>query len=205
MNTAATAHLHPTAWARANRLLVGKALAEFSHERLLTPVRDWGGYLVRSDDGTVAYRFAARRYALDHWQIDPDSITRHRAGAPSPPDAVDLVVELRHTLGLTDEILPVYLEEITATLAGAAYKVDHHTTCARELAGADFHDIESGMTECHPCFVANNGRIGFGVDDYHRYAPEVGAPVRLFWLAAHRDHATFTCSADTDYDRHIRA
>ena len=34
------------------------------------------------------------------------------------------------------------------------------------------------MTEGHPCFVANNGRLGFGVDDYPRYAPEAGAPVR---------------------------
>ena len=45
------------------------------------------------------------------------------------------------------------------------------------------------MTEGHPCFVANNGRIGFGVDEYRAYAPEAGAPVRLIWLAAHRDHA----------------
>ena len=30
------------------------------------------------------------------------------------------------------------------------------------------------MTEGHPGFVANNGRIGFGVDDYAAYAPETG-------------------------------
>ena len=31
------------------------------------------------------------------------------------------------------------------------------------------------MTEGHPCFVANNGRLGFGVDDYLRYAPEAAS------------------------------
>lgn len=199
-------HLTPERWARANRLLVRKALAEFTHERLLTPEpvpgtddRQW--YEVSSDDGSVTYRFAARVLALEHWQIDADSITRHRDGTSAPPDAVDLVIELRDTLGLSARVLPVYLEEITSTLAGTAYKLAQAAPSAAELAEADFQTIETSMTEGHPCFVANNGRLGFGVDEYHSYAPEVAAPIRLEWLAAHRDHSTFSSAADLDYDR----
>ncbi|MEU1591087.1 IucA/IucC family siderophore biosynthesis protein [Micromonospora sp. NPDC005710] len=198
-------HLTPQRWARANRLLVRKALAEFTHERLLSPEavtgpddRQW--YEVRSDDGAVSYRFAARLFALAHWQIDADSITRHRDGASLAPDAVDFIVELRDTLGLPARVLPVYLEEITSTLAGTAYKLAQAAPSAAELAEADFQTIETSMTEGHPCFVANNGRLGFGVDEYHRYAPEAAAPVRLEWLAAHRDHSTFSSAADLDYD-----
>ncbi|MBQ0900999.1 IucA/IucC family siderophore biosynthesis protein [Micromonospora sp. U21] len=199
-------HLTPQLWARANRLLVRKALAEFTHERLITPEpvpvtgddRQW--YEVRSDDDSVTYRFAARVLALAHWQIDADSITRHRDGTPVPPDAVDLIVELRDSLGLSARVLPVYLEEITSTLAGTAYKLARPAPSAAELAEADFQTIETSMTEGHPCFVANNGRLGFGVDEYHRYAPEAAAPVRLEWLAAHRDHSTFSSAADLDYD-----
>ncbi|WFE40759.1 IucA/IucC family siderophore biosynthesis protein [Micromonospora sp. WMMD998] len=199
-------HLTPEAWATANRLLVRKALAEFAHERLIVPEPAGPGrWVVRGDDGTVEYRFAARRLALDHWQIDAGSITRHRDGAELPPDAVDLCVELRGALGLTDAVLPVYLEEITSTLAGAAYKLGKPVVTAAELAAADFQTIETQMTEGHPCFVANNGRLGFGLHDYHRYAPEAAAPVRLLWLAAHRDHTTFTCAADLDYDTLVRA
>lgn len=199
-------HLTPDAWATANRLLVRKALAEFAHERLFIPEpTEHGGWLVRGDDGAVTYRFAAQRLALDHWQIDADSITRHRDGEQLPLDAVELCLELRGALGLTDAILPVYLEEITSTLAGTAYKLGKPATSAADLARADFQAIETGMTEGHPCFVANNGRIGFGLPDYHRYAPEVAAPVRLLWLAAHRDHTTFTCAADLDYDRLLQA
>ncbi|MGI5244088.1 IucA/IucC family protein [Dactylosporangium sp. CA-139066] len=205
MTTAETAHLTPANWAAANRALVRKALAEFAHERLLEPSPEGGCFVVRSDDGATEYRFAATVRALEHWDIDAASITRHRDGGPLELDAVDLVTELRATLGLGAEVLPVYLEELTSTLAGAAYKLATGTATARELAGADFQRIETAMTEGHPGFVANNGRLGFGIGDYHRYAPEAAAPVRLRWLAAHRDHATFTCSADTDYDRHIRA
>ncbi|MCC5580338.1 IucA/IucC family siderophore biosynthesis protein [Microtetraspora sp. AC03309] len=208
----AVAHLTPGNWARANRLLVRKALAEFSHERLLTPepLPD-GRYAVRGDDGTVEYRFAARLLSLDHWHIDAESITRHRLPSPDaadaeelPLDAIGFCVEMRATLGLSDEILPVYLEEIGSTLAGTAYKLTKPPVTAAELAKADFQAIESGMTEGHPCFVANNGRLGYGIREYHTYAPEVANPIRLIWLAAHRDHSTFTCSADIDYDRLIR-
>ncbi|MFI9638620.1 IucA/IucC family protein [Micromonospora sp. NPDC051925] len=206
MNPAASvAHLTPATWAHANRLLVGKALAEFAHERLVAPTPTGDGqWVVRTDDGTVDYRFTARRFALDHWRIDPDSITRRRGDEELPPDAVDLCLELRGALGLSDQVLPVYLEEITSTLAGTAYKLARPAVGAAELARADFQAIETGMTEGHPCFVANNGRIGFGVHEYHVYAPEVGRPVRLVWLAAHRDHATFSSAADLDYPTLLR-
>ncbi|MEH0824607.1 MULTISPECIES: IucA/IucC family protein [unclassified Micromonospora] len=204
--TASVDHLTPPRWAEANRLLVRKALAEFAHERLITP-EPLGGdrYRVRSDDGATEYRFTARLLALRHWQVDAASITRHRDGRELPLDAVELCLDLREALGLTDAVLPVYLEEITSTLAGTAHKLGKPAVAAAELARADFQDVETQMTEGHPCFVANNGRIGFGVHDYHRYAPEAARPVRLLWLAAHRDHTTFSCAADLDYGTLVRA
>ena len=55
------------------------------------------------------------------------------------------------------------------------------------------------MTEGHPGFVANSGRIGFGVSDHRAYAPEAAGDVRLVWLAAHRDHTHLaTCRGVTE-------
>ncbi|GAA2478691.1 IucA/IucC family siderophore biosynthesis protein [Streptomyces gobitricini] len=200
------AHLTPERWAHANRLLVRKGLAEFTHERLLTP-EPLGDdrYRVLSDDGTIEYRFAADRYALDHWQVDAGSISRHRGAEELPLDALRFIIELRGSLGLSDEILPVYLEEISSTLSGTAYKSAKPRVTAAELAKADFQAVETGMTEGHPCFVANNGRLGFGIDEYHAYAPEAANPVQLIWLAAHRDRTTFTAGAGIDYETFVRA
>ncbi|MFG2052524.1 IucA/IucC family protein [Micromonospora sp. NPDC048930] len=201
--TQAVAHLTPPLWARANRHLVRKALAEFAHERLITPEPAGDGYAVRAGD--VTYTFTARRYALDHWHLDPESIRRTRDGRDLPLDAVDLCHELREPLGLTDRTLPLYLEEVTATLAALADRLRRPGPSAAELADAEFQTVEAAMTEGHPCFVANGGRLGFGVDDHHRYAPEAAADVRLLWLAAHRDHATFSAGAGLDHDTLIRA
>ncbi|MEU7048112.1 IucA/IucC family protein [Streptomyces eurythermus] len=200
----AVAHLSPERWARANRLLVRKALAEFAHERLITPEEDGGHYVVRSDDGLTAYRFAAVRRALDHWQIDPDSITRHRDGEELPLAALDFFIELKESLGLSDEILPVYLEEISSTLSGTCYKLTKPPVTSAELTRAGFQAIETGMTEGHPCFVANNGRLGFGVHEYLSYAPETASPVRLVWLAAHRSRAAFTAGVGIEYESFLR-
>ncbi|MFC7307139.1 IucA/IucC family protein [Streptomyces monticola] len=203
----AVAHLTPDHWDRANRLLVRKGLAEFAHECLLEPeeISD-GRYAVRNDDNSVEYRFTGRQLSLEHWHIDADSITRHhRDGTQLPLDALEFFIELRQALGLSDEILPVYLEEISSTLSSTAYKLDTRQRSAAELARSGFQDIETGMTEGHPCFVANNGRLGFDIAEYRAYAPETGAPVHLIWLAARRDRSTFTASDDLDYDTLMRA
>ncbi|OQR64905.1 IucA/IucC family protein [Streptomyces maremycinicus] len=200
----AVAHLSPERWEKANRLLVRKALAEFAHERLITPEETDGRFVVRSDDGLTSYRFAAVRHALDHWQVDADSITRTRDGAELPVAALDFLIELKKTLGLSEEILPVYLEEISSTLSGTCYKLTKPQITSAELVRSGFQAIETGMTEGHPCFVANNGRLGFGIHEYLSYAPETASPVRLVWLAAHRSRAAFTAGAGIDYASFVR-
>lgn len=201
---AAVAHLTPEHWDRANRLLVAKALAEFSHERLVTPEPlGEGWYGVRSDNGAVEYRFAAAVRMLDHWQIDADSISRLRQGGTLPLDALELVLDLRAALGLVGPALPAYLEEISSTLASSAFKLSRPAPPATELASAGFQLVEAAMAEGHPCFVANSGRVGYDAAEFHAYAPEAASPVRLLWLAARRDRSTFTCCGDLDYDRLI--
>ncbi|MFP3339955.1 hypothetical protein R0J91_18400, partial [Micrococcus sp. SIMBA_131] len=77
----------PTA-RHAHRLLVAKAIREFTHERLLTPVRgervdDAGRHAYTLTLGGVRWTFTARALPLEHLGVDPDSVCR--AG---DPDAV---------------------------------------------------------------------------------------------------------------------
>lgn len=216
-------HLTPERWARANRHLVRKALAEFVHERLLIPQRVGSGdgepagsaaYAVRSDDGSTAYTFTARLLELEHWSVTAASIRCVRNGEESGPDALRFITEFRKTLGILEDMLPVYLEEISSTLAGHCYKQWLGQPSARELVdgvsggsdpAADFQAIERSMTEGHPCFVANNGRLGFGINDYRAFAPETGARVLLEWIGVHRDRAVFTSSDGLSYSTHLQA
>ncbi|MDR7304063.1 IucA/IucC family protein [Haloactinomyces albus] len=197
-------HLAPQYWDRANRLLVRKAIAEFSHERLLSPEEPAPGhYCLRSDDQRSEYLFSARKLALNHWQVDPDSLARTKDGVEKHLDALEFMVDFHRTLGV--DTLPLYLEEISSTLASMAFKLSLPERPAADLARADFQTIEAAMAEGHPCFLANSGRIGFGVSEYLSYAPEAATPVRLIWLAVHQDRSTFSASEGLGYDELIRS
>ncbi|MFT4200460.1 IucA/IucC family protein [Gordonia sp. (in: high G+C Gram-positive bacteria)] len=194
-------------WTDYRRRLVRKILAEFCHEQIVLPRRrDDGTFAARSDDGRTEYTFAAQVLALDSWCIDETSIRRSLEGAGCPLDPVALVVDFADTLGLHGDDLSAYLEELINTLALGAGRSAEHRVPVAELARpaadpvAAFQRIEAAMTEGHPCFIANAGRIGFSVDDLPRYAPEFGPRMRLTWLAVWADDVEFAAMSGVDYD-----
>lgn len=197
------AHLSPERLAVAQRHLVAKAISEFAHERLLTPVADASvdGWRLTAPDGGASYTFRARRLALEHWAIDEASLTRWVDGSPADLDVQRFVAEFAEPLGLPDALLPTYLEELASTLASSCWKLAHSTASAAELLEADYQEIEAAMTEGHPGFVANNGRIGYDLADYAAYAPETGSAVRLEWVAARRTLARLSLGEGLSEDR----
>src|SRR5699024_8372737 len=133
----AYAHLNADAFAVVERHLVAKALSEFAHERLITPVRvseaagaasadgaDHGPTSASAGDGTweravagsTRYTFAARLLPLEHWVSDEDSITRRRDGAEAALDVQELVVELQEDLALPEDLISPYREELASTM-----------------------------------------------------------------------------------------
>lgn len=207
----------------AHRHLVAKALAELTHERLLAPeplepLDPIGAPEPAGEDGTrpyrlvlgdVEYRFRARTFALEHWVVDEPTLTRTVGGTPAPLDVLDLVLELQPLLQVPEHLLATYLEELSSTLASAAAKAERaHRTggpTAHDLLTAGFQQTEAAMTEGHPGFLANNGRIGLGLDEYTAWAPENGGRLRLMWLAAHRDHTHLALGAGLDEHTHLAA
>ncbi len=67
-------------------------------------------------DGGASYSFSARVHPLEHWVVDPSSID-------PAPDAQVFIAQLAPVLGIPDQLLPTYLEEIGSTLAAAAWKL----------------------------------------------------------------------------------
>ena len=202
-HTHVPAHLILEYWQAANRHLVKKILCEFTHEKIITPqiYRQAAGinhYELRLKDCT--YYFSARHYQLDHLEIETGSIRVSSAGQDKPLDAMSLIIKLKDALGMSETLLPTYLEEITSTLYSKAYKLAHQAIPAATLAKADYQTIEAGMTEGHPVFIANNGRIGFDMQDYYQFAPESASALQLVWIAVRKDKTTFSALEGLDHD-----
>ncbi|MCD9458592.1 IucA/IucC family siderophore biosynthesis protein [Marinibactrum halimedae] len=202
-------HLDPEIWTQVNRQHIRKCLAELSHERILQPqwVADCGEakrYRLTSDLPSVEYEFEAVLLPLDHWVVNTETINKKVDGENAPLDALAFIIEFANTLGMSQAQLPIYLEEISATLNSAAFKIKKPYLTAGQLINADFQAVETGMNEGHPSFIANNGRIGFDAEDFARYAPEAAMPFRILWLAAHHAKAEFSSSTITDYESLVR-
>lgn len=205
---AVVAHLTPERWHKVNRLLVRKAICEYAHEQLFSPQslgmaarEGWQRYRLVADSQGCVYHFEARRMALRHWWIELGSIERVLDGQVQTLDALTFIIDFKHTLGIAPDKLPVYLDEISSTLYGAAFKHGERALSSAELADADYQTLEAAMIEGHPGFVANNGRLGFNAIDYHAYTPETASRFTLIWLAVHRDKAHFAAVPELDHER----
>jgi siderophore synthetase component len=205
----AITHIQPEVWEKANRLLVKKAICEFSHELLIEPIAETdlqnnNKYSLFSDDKSVKYTFEGQLLAMNHLNIEADSILKYRNEQAEVLDAVSFIYEFKVSLGISEQLLPSYIEEIISTLHGSCYKLLKENSTSKSLANSDFQTIEQAMMEGHPGFVANNGRIGYNSMDYKAYAPETGNPFRILWLAGHRDRTVYAGTKKLDYDTLIQ-
>ena len=73
------------------------------------------------------------------------------------------------------------------------------------MTQATFQQVEVAMTEGHPSFIANNGRIGFDAGDFLSYAPEAGNPTPLIWVAANKSRSQFNACHDYNYQSLIES
>ncbi|MDX7988358.1 GNAT family N-acetyltransferase [Xenorhabdus sp. 12] len=202
-------HLNPQIWQKVNRLHIRKAISEFAHECLLSPERlteaadkqGYHNYRLDNHEYSISYYFRARRLAMDHWLIDADSLKKQQNGNEVELDFVWFVIEFKNQLGISDSVMPTYLEELTSTLYSSAFKYHRKGISAEALVNADFQTIEAEMMEGHPIFVANNGRIGFDVEDFQNFSPESAADMHLVWLAAHKSKAHFACIEELSYQQ----
>lgn len=169
-------------WQTVNQRLMARILAECSYEGLLAPEQKGQGRF-ELDTGGNRYQFQARRTPWDFLWIRPQSLLRN--GFPCS-DAIQLVLDCREAFAMSDITLGNFIEELNNTLAGDLLR-------QQALAGrkaAELLDLPPARLETlldgHPKVLANRGRIGWGMDDLHRYSPEANQPVTLRWLAAHR-------------------
>lgn len=198
-------HLAGDNWAQANRLLIRKAIAEFAHEKIVTPTQSGQDfYSLAVPGGEAVYQFKAQRLALDHWEIDANSLVKQENGHPLTLDALQFIVEFNQQIGIPQALLATYMEEISSTLCSSVFKLQKNNPDSQALVKADFQTVESSMTEGHPCFVANNGRIGFDARDYLAYAPEAATPINLVWVAVHLRNAHFSSLSDLEYEQLMR-
>ncbi|EIT86376.1 IucA/IucC family siderophore biosynthesis protein [Fictibacillus macauensis ZFHKF-1] len=188
------------AWERANRTLVGKMLAEFMYEQMIVPKQTGPNqYEFLTNEG-YRYAFSAEPRAFDSFDVDVATITCERNGEHLVISAPEFLVQLRQDIGMSVETTGHLVKEIQATLLADVHLLTNHSKTADEMIELSYEALEGEMSG-HPWITYNKGRIGFGYDDYVRYAPEQKQAVHLLWIAVVKDRASFQSTASVSYEK----
>lgn len=197
--------IDPSLWSSVQRRLVAKALSELAYEEVLQPARtaDKDSWRITLGSG-VRYRFHAVERIWGNLTIDPGSIERDETREDI--SIFRFVADAKDEIAMAPADMAWYLRELQNT-ALADYQLavrNEDVSCAMlaELPELELH----AHLEGHPKAVTSKGRIGWGTEDFHAFAPESGAAFQLVWLAVEREiAAAATLDELSDFDLQIDA
>lgn len=200
--------LNPSVWETVSRNLLTKMIAEFMYEDIIQPqlIRSEGSfncYLLELDNG-VRYTFAAEKRLFDSYDVRGETIKREEKGQREPAtNPIRFLLDLQGTIGMSKETTGHLIREYNHTLLADAHMLEHKRSREGDLTDLDYAELEGEM-EGHPWITYNKGRIGFGYGDYLAYAPEQKQPIRIGWIAVHRDQTQFHAVDGVDHESLIR-
>ncbi|OYD06491.1 iron transporter [Paludifilum halophilum] len=183
-------------------------ISEFMYEDIISPdvIQSEGKKKTYSLElkGGIRYTFEAKKRLFDSFDVLPESIEREEAGRKIPAaNPIQFLLDLQPTIGMSGETTGHLIREYHHTLLADAHILAKKQNRQKEVVDLDYAELEGEM-EGHPWITYNKGRIGFGYEDYRSYAPEQQQPVRLGWIAVHREKTDFHAVRSVDYDSLIR-
>lgn len=192
------------AWKEKDQRLLAKMIQEFMYEEIIMPklISEKDGihlYEWRDKKGAV-YCFKAKPRLFNSFYVLPDSV-EVTAETNDIPLSLAFLLSIQEEGSMTGSTAGHLVKEYLHTLVADTH-LKERSKLSKELVELDYAELEGEMTG-HPWITYNKGRIGFGYDDYIRYAPEQKKKVQLSWIAIHKKIGTFHSAEGLSYERVI--
>ncbi|KGP72090.1 IucA/IucC family protein [Pontibacillus yanchengensis] len=194
-------------WNKANRNLLAKMISEFTYEDMIHPIEPTTreGYWKLILNEITLYRFSGISRLMDSLYVDPNSVERWNGEKwEQAEDAIQFLRDIQQPIGLQPSTTAYLIKEYKHTLLADVHileKKEYKT--ASDLIGMSYSEMEAEM-EGHPWITYNKGRIGFSYRDYMEYAPEQKQMAQLYWIAVHKDIATFHAVPGIDHHEFVK-
>ncbi|WP_082233443.1 IucA/IucC family protein [Halobacillus massiliensis] len=183
-------NLNQNHWIAANKRLLAKMVSEYMYEDMIQP-EQIGTNLYQLDvKEDKTYQFKAEERYFDSYDVDAYSIEIHEKEKKLPAvSAIEFLLDIQPHIGMSGETAGHLIRELNHTLLADVHLMQKRLT-SDELINTDYAELEGNMGG-HPWITYNKGRIGFGYDDYLKYAPEQQQTIQLHWLAVDKNTASF--------------
>ncbi|MBM7644524.1 siderophore synthetase component [Scopulibacillus daqui] len=200
--------LNKQIWLDVNRHMLAKMISEFMYEDMIHP-----DVIEENDQEKLyelvispekKYRYKAADRLFDSFDINPDSIiVNQNSHWQKAESAIEFLLDIQPMIGMSSETAGHLIKELNHTLLADAHILAKQQKGSDELVDTDYVWLEGEMTG-HPWITYNKGRIGFSYEDYLTFAPENQQQVQLFWIAVHKEKATFHSVKGLTYDRLVK-
>ncbi|MGE7765355.1 IucA/IucC family protein [Peribacillus sp. NPDC096540] len=190
-------------WSIVNQNLLAKMISEYMYEDIIHPAvlnEDVAGYLYELKiNEEKSYQFLALPRLFDSYDVQAGSIKVVEAEQTRQAnDAIQFILDLQPLIGMTAETTGHLIKEFHHTLLADLQLLSKPEQKADDLVELDYALLEGEMSG-HPWIAYNKGRIGFGYDDYLKFAPENQEKIQLSWIAVHKTRGAFNSIQTLSY------
>ncbi|MFJ7683060.1 IucA/IucC family protein [Peribacillus butanolivorans] len=190
-------------WSIVNQNLLAKMISEYMYEDMIHPAvlnEDVAGNLYELKiNEEKSYQFLASPRLFDSYDVQAESIKVFEAEQTRQAnDAIQFILDLQPLIGMTAETTGHLIKEFYHTLLADLQLLSKPEQNADDLVELDYALLEGEMSG-HPWIAYNKGRIGFGYDDYLKFAPENQEKIQLSWIAVHKTRGAFNSIQTLSY------
>ncbi|MGG0285721.1 IucA/IucC family siderophore biosynthesis protein [Peribacillus butanolivorans] len=190
-------------WSIVNQNLLAKMISEYMYEDIIHPAvlnEDVAGNLYELKiNEEKSYQFLALPRLFDSYDVQAESIKVFEAEQTRQAnDAIHFILDLQPLIGMTAETTGHLIKEFHHTLLADLQLLSKPEQNADDLVELDYALLEGEMSG-HPWIAYNKGRIGFGYDDYLKFAPENQEKIQLSWIAVHKTRGAFNSIQTLSY------
>ncbi|MGH0434991.1 IucA/IucC family protein [Bacillus basilensis] len=190
-------------WGKVNNNLLAKMLSEFMYEELIKPELvdvegEIGTYSLQTPNSN--YIFKASKKLFDSYYVYVESIkVQDKEGKHKEiQSCISFLMDIQKMLNMSPKTTAYLIKELNNTLVADLHILKKDIS-SDEIVELDYAEIEGEMNG-HPWITYNKGRIGFGYDDYLKFAPESKKKTTLLWIAVSKKIGVFNSVEGLSYE-----
>ncbi|WP_392340855.1 IucA/IucC family protein [Moritella marina] len=169
-------------WTNINNELNAKIISELHYEEVIFPEQLDTNNWMWEVEGTT-WIFTAQQHIWQNIIVDPSTMTRN--GIANIPSAM-LIKDIANAIKLDGIIVGNLIEEIQQTLYADLISHQHRNSYSLSQLTALSGIALQAVLKGHPKAIANKGRLGWGVNELARYAPEAAKSFQLNYVAINK-------------------